>query len=107
MGSGCFTLPVPVTGNGEPTLHPIITPGPSAFSAFCSILEEVYPHLLTCFLLDYKDQMQRSFPDLSEETKMMAVSEMELHETCETNDQEGNPSAEDPVNQSFNKYRLK
>lgn len=31
--------------------------GPSAFSAFCSILEEVYPHLLTCFLLDYKGKV--------------------------------------------------
>ncbi len=26
--------------------------GPSAFNAFCSVLEEVCPHLLTCFLLD-------------------------------------------------------
>lgn len=26
--------------------------GPCAFSAFCSVLEEVCPHLLTCFLLD-------------------------------------------------------
>lgn len=26
--------------------------GPGAFYAFCSILEEVCPHLLTCFLLD-------------------------------------------------------
>lgn len=26
--------------------------GPSAFCAFCSVLEEVCPHLLTCFLLD-------------------------------------------------------
>lgn len=26
--------------------------GPAAFSSFCSVLEEVCPHLLTCFLLD-------------------------------------------------------
>lgn len=26
--------------------------GPAAFCSFCSVLEEVYPHLLTCFLLD-------------------------------------------------------
>ncbi|KAL0154855.1 hypothetical protein M9458_049118, partial [Cirrhinus mrigala] len=26
--------------------------GPCAFNAFCSVLEEVCPHLLTCFLLD-------------------------------------------------------
>lgn len=31
--------------------------GPSAFSAFCSILEEVCPHLLTRFLLDYKGKV--------------------------------------------------
>lgn len=26
--------------------------GPAAFCSFCSVLEEVCPHLLTCFLLD-------------------------------------------------------
>ncbi|KAG1939408.1 tight junction protein ZO-1 [Pimephales promelas] len=29
--------------------------GPCAFNAFCSVLEEVCPHLLTCFLLDWED----------------------------------------------------
>ncbi|XP_056120977.1 tight junction protein ZO-1 isoform X11 [Rhinichthys klamathensis goyatoka] len=29
--------------------------GPCAFNAFCSVLEEVCPHLLTCFLLDWDD----------------------------------------------------
>ncbi|XP_063335551.1 tight junction protein ZO-1 isoform X5 [Pelmatolapia mariae] len=29
--------------------------GPAAFGSFCSVLEEVYPHLLTCFLLDGED----------------------------------------------------
>ncbi|XP_005929232.1 tight junction protein ZO-1 isoform X4 [Haplochromis burtoni] len=29
--------------------------GPAAFSSFCSVLEEVCPHLLTCFLLDGED----------------------------------------------------
>ncbi|XP_058500807.1 tight junction protein ZO-1 isoform X6 [Solea solea] len=29
--------------------------GPSAFFSFCSVLEEVCPHLLTCFLLDGED----------------------------------------------------
>ncbi|XP_052399679.1 uncharacterized protein LOC127946902 [Carassius gibelio] len=28
---------------------------PCAFNAFCSVLEEVCPHLLTCFLLDCED----------------------------------------------------
>ncbi|XP_069383846.1 tight junction protein ZO-1 isoform X9 [Paralichthys olivaceus] len=29
--------------------------GPAAFYSFCSVLEEVCPHLLTCFLLDGED----------------------------------------------------
>ncbi|XP_077067337.1 tight junction protein 1b isoform X50 [Siphateles boraxobius] len=29
--------------------------GPCAFNDFCSVLEEVCPHLLTCFLLDWED----------------------------------------------------
>ncbi|KAL7858167.1 hypothetical protein AOLI_G00182690 [Acnodon oligacanthus] len=29
--------------------------GPGAFCSFCSVLEEVCPHLLTCFLLDCED----------------------------------------------------
>ncbi|XP_053741467.1 tight junction protein ZO-1 isoform X15 [Synchiropus splendidus] len=29
--------------------------GPSAFCSFCSVLEEVCPHLLTCFLLEGED----------------------------------------------------
>ncbi|CAM2099195.1 unnamed protein product [Caretta caretta] len=88
---------------GEYFLEKLTLKGPSAFSAFCSILEEVCPHLLTCFLLDYKDQMRRGFPDLSsEKPKLRAVSEMELHEAYETTNQEGNPSAEEKLNQSFN-----
>lgn len=31
--------------------------GPGAFSAFCSILEEVSPNLLTCFLLGYEGKV--------------------------------------------------
>jgi len=31
--------------------------GPSAFFAFCSILEEVCPNLLTCFLLGYEGKV--------------------------------------------------
>ncbi|XP_041650535.1 uncharacterized protein LOC121514478 [Cheilinus undulatus] len=33
-------------------LDRLSTKGPSAFCSFCSVLEEVCPHLLTCFLLD-------------------------------------------------------
>lgn len=32
-------------------LDQIVDKGPSAFHSFCSVLEEVSPHLLTCFLL--------------------------------------------------------
>ncbi|CAM5144985.1 unnamed protein product [Eretmochelys imbricata] len=42
---------------GEYFLEKLTLKGPSAFSAFCSILEEVCPHLLTCFLLDYKGKV--------------------------------------------------
>lgn len=79
--------------------------GPGAFSAFYSILEEVSPNLLTCFLPGYEDCMH--FPALSEQTKLRAVAEMELHESCQMSDQEGSLSAEEQLNQSFNKYRLK
>ncbi|XP_038002617.1 tight junction protein ZO-1 isoform X4 [Motacilla alba alba] len=78
--------------------------GPGAFSAFCSVLEEVSPNLLTCFLLGYEDRMR--FPALSEQTKLRAVAEMELHETCQMSDQEGSLSAEEQLNQSFNRYRV-
>lgn len=59
------------------------------------------------FLYCYPDCMHRHFPALSEQTKLRAVSEMELHDTWEMSDQEGSPSAEEHLNQSFNKYRLK
>ncbi|KAM4766718.1 tight junction protein 1 isoform 9-T9 [Cyanocitta cristata] len=78
--------------------------GPGAFSAFYSILEEVSPNLLTCFLPGYEDCMH--FPALSEQTKLRAVAEMELHESCQMSDQEGSLSAEEQLNQSFNKYRV-
>uniref|UniRef100_A0A8C3H0A7 Zona occludens protein 1 n=2 Tax=Corvus moneduloides TaxID=1196302 RepID=A0A8C3H0A7_CORMO len=78
--------------------------GPGAFSAFYSILEEVSPNLLTCFLPGYEDCMH--FPAFSEQTKLRAVAEMELHESCQMSDQEGSLSAEEQLNQSFNKYRV-
>lgn len=33
--------------------------GPNGFNAFCSVLEEVCPHLLTCFLLDCEGKIER------------------------------------------------
>ncbi|XP_068000073.1 tight junction protein ZO-1 isoform X5 [Melanerpes formicivorus] len=50
--------------------------------------------------------MHRRFPALPEQTKLGAVSEMELHETSQMSDQEGSPSAEEQLNQSFNRYRV-
>ncbi|KAL2077135.1 hypothetical protein ACEWY4_026639 [Coilia grayii] len=39
----------------EVFLDKLSSKGPTAFSAFCSVLEEVNPHLLTCLLLDHED----------------------------------------------------
>lgn len=36
----------------EVFLDHLSSKGPAAFYSFCSVLEEVCPHLLTCFLLD-------------------------------------------------------
>lgn len=35
-------------------LDRIVDKGPAAFHSFCSVLEEVSPHLLTCFLLGHE-----------------------------------------------------
>lgn len=35
-------------------LDQIVDKGPAAFYSFCSVLEEVSPHLLTCFLLGHE-----------------------------------------------------
>ncbi|KAF5907497.1 tight junction protein ZO-1-like isoform X1, partial [Clarias magur] len=35
-------------------LDQIVDKGPDAFYSFCSVLEEVSPHLLTCFLLGHE-----------------------------------------------------
>lgn len=35
-------------------LDQLSSKGPGAFCSFCLVLEEVCPHLLTCFLLNYK-----------------------------------------------------
>lgn len=62
-------------------------------------------HQLLEKFLCFPDRMRSSA--LSEQTKLRAVAEMELHETCQMSDQEGSLSAEEQLNQSFNKYRLK
>nr|XP_054588935.1 tight junction protein ZO-1 isoform X6 [Nothobranchius furzeri] len=43
----------------EVFLDHLSSKGPAAFSSFCSVLEEVCPHLLTCFLLDGEDGVPR------------------------------------------------
>ncbi|XP_017261324.1 tight junction protein ZO-1 isoform X4 [Kryptolebias marmoratus] len=43
----------------EVFLDHLTSKGPAAFSSFCSVLEEVCPHLLTCFLLDGEDGVPR------------------------------------------------
>ncbi|XP_038128837.1 caspase-2-like [Cyprinodon tularosa] len=42
-------------GRAEVFLNHLSSKGPAAFSSFCSVLEEVCPRLLTCFLLDGED----------------------------------------------------
>ncbi|XP_058854790.1 tight junction protein ZO-1 isoform X5 [Acipenser ruthenus] len=41
----------------EMFLEKLSSKGPTAFCAFCVVLEEVWPHLLTCFLLEGDDQV--------------------------------------------------
>ncbi|KAF6738849.1 hypothetical protein FQA47_005840 [Oryzias melastigma] len=43
----------------EVFLDHLSSKGPAAFFSFCSVLEEVCPHLLTCFLLDGEDGVPR------------------------------------------------
>lgn len=49
--------------------------GPSGFNAFCSVLEEVCPHLLTCFLLDCQGKPER----LGIKLKSAAYTELQEH----------------------------
>ncbi|XP_014905398.1 uncharacterized protein tjp1b isoform X2 [Poecilia latipinna] len=42
-------------GRAEVFLNHLSSKGPAAFGSFCSVLEEVCPRLLTCFLLDGED----------------------------------------------------
>lgn len=39
--------------------------GPAAFGSFCSVLEEVCPHLLTCFLLDGEGTKMNNLPPIT------------------------------------------
>ncbi|KAH0619826.1 hypothetical protein JD844_014146 [Phrynosoma platyrhinos] len=89
-------------------LEKLACKGPSAWSAFCSVLEEVCPHLFISVLLDYQGVLTRSFADISSEaSKLKKESEMDFHDHSEASDLEGNSLAEDQISLSFNKYRLK
>lgn len=59
--------------------------GPCAFNAFCSVLEEVCPHLLTCFLLDCegKSDFQKLLADYLDHrwTNLMKTSLLRSHFT--------------------------
>nr|XP_020640390.1 tight junction protein ZO-1 isoform X11 [Pogona vitticeps] len=81
--------------------------GPGALSTFCSVLEEVCPHLLISILLDYQGVLIRSSTDIgSESTKLQIAADMESQDHHEANDLEGSSLAEDQINHWFNKYRV-
>ncbi|XP_075064196.1 tight junction protein 1 isoform X4 [Mixophyes fleayi] len=91
----------------EVFLDKLAVKGPNAFCAFCSILEEISPHLLSGFLPDCKDQMHKGFPDfLSEEKKMRPASELQEREQNERNDMEWSPFGEEEMQESFEEYRV-
>ncbi|XP_077174435.1 tight junction protein 1 isoform X6 [Paroedura picta] len=78
--------------------------GPCAFSAFCDVLEEICPQLLTSVLLDYPGVTNRSLPHTSSENpELKEASEMDTHEISEASDLDGNPYAVDQTNHAFNK----
>ena len=49
----------------EVFLDQLSSKGPPAFGAFCSVLEEVNPHLLTCLLLDHEGIFNAAFTLIS------------------------------------------
>ncbi|KAL4613377.1 hypothetical protein GN956_G22644 [Arapaima gigas] len=53
----------------EVFLDQLSVKGPGAFCAFCKVLEEVCPHLLTCFLLDCEDRSESKGPESQNRTK--------------------------------------
>lgn len=61
----------------EMFLEKLSSKGPTAFCAFCVVLEEVWPHLLTCFLLE-GDGKLNEFKSL----KMKSVCCLRSSVTC-------------------------
>ncbi|XP_075431960.1 tight junction protein 1 isoform X7 [Ascaphus truei] len=88
-------------------LDKLAVKGPKAFCAFCSVLEELSPHLLAGFLPDCKDQMHKGFPDcLAREKRTRPASELQTHEENESNDMEGSPYGEAQMQELFEEYRV-
>uniref|UniRef100_A0A6I8RX29 Zona occludens protein 1 n=1 Tax=Xenopus tropicalis TaxID=8364 RepID=A0A6I8RX29_XENTR len=81
--------------------------GPRAFCAFCSVLEEISPNLLSGFLPDCTDQMHKALSEFQvKEKRMRPASELQEHEENESNEMEGNQYGEDRLQESFNEYRV-
>ncbi|XP_063170405.1 uncharacterized protein LOC134504900 [Candoia aspera] len=88
-------------------LEKLACKGPGALSVFCSILEDVCPHLLISILLDSPGGFSQTFSENNpESSKTRRASEMDNHDPTETSDAEGSSSFEDLLNHSFNKHRV-
>ncbi|KAM6426469.1 uncharacterized protein PHA67_004396 [Liasis olivaceus] len=86
-------------------LEKLACKGPGALSTFCSILEEVCPHLLISVLLDSQGGFSQAFlEDTPENSKTRRASEMDNHDPSKTSD-EGNSLSEDLLNHTFNNHR--
>ncbi|XP_056428481.1 tight junction protein ZO-1 isoform X17 [Hyla sarda] len=90
----------------EVFLDKLAVKGPSAFCAFCSILEEISPHLLSGLIPDCKDLMHKGLPDVLAEEKMRPASEKQEREQNQNNDLEWNTYGEDEMQESFEEYRV-
>ncbi|XP_069481032.1 tight junction protein ZO-1 isoform X3 [Ambystoma mexicanum] len=91
----------------ECLLDKLALKGPHAFCAFCSVVEEISPHLLSGFLLDCQDQMHKWLQEMSSEIKNpRPVSEKEefyqdnnivaMQESQSMQDEMVTPSSDNP-----------
>ncbi|XP_072004151.1 tight junction protein 1 isoform X8 [Engystomops pustulosus] len=90
----------------EVFLDKLAVKGPSAFCAFCSVLEEISPHLLTGLVPDCKDQMHKGLPDFLDGEEMRPAYELQDREEDHSNDLEWNPFGEDEMQESYEEYRV-
>ncbi|MGH0171988.1 UNVERIFIED_CONTAM: hypothetical protein FKN15_062528 [Acipenser sinensis] len=70
----------------EMFLEKLSSKGPAAFCAFCVVLEEVWPHLLTCFLLEGDDQVP-GIKKSSVKNKKMEEARMAPHNQAHVREQ--------------------